>query len=96
MELISKPSKRIFWDVDELRRVVRGRRANFVKPMGLGEVAVVKTRDRANEWLEIREALSLGLGGEVLCRLTNCATRLARLCIHAQWDVFEAFWWPSR
>ena len=68
MELISKPSKRVFLDVDELRRVVTGRRANFVKPMGLGEVAVVKTRDKTNEWLEIREALRLGLGGEVLCR----------------------------
>jgi len=66
MELISGP--RVFLDVDELRRVVTGRRANFEKPMGLGEVAVVKTRDKTNEWLGIREALRLGLGGRVLCR----------------------------
>lgn len=34
----------------------------------MGEVAVVRTKDRENEWLEAREALQMGLAGEVICR----------------------------
>ena len=68
MALISIPSHRIFMTVEEIRRIVTGRRAQFVKPLGLGEIAVVKTRDKENEWLEAREALRLNLPGEVICR----------------------------
>ncbi|KAG6856486.1 hypothetical protein H0H87_003954 [Tephrocybe sp. NHM501043] len=68
MELVSKPSKRVFMDVSELRLICSGRRAQTVKPLGMGEIAVVRTRDRENEWLEAREALQLGLSGEVICR----------------------------
>ena len=68
MSLISKPSKRIFLDQSELRRLCSGRRAQTIKPLGLGEIAVVKTKDKENEWLEAREALQLGLPGEVICR----------------------------
>lgn len=39
-----------------------------MKPLGMGEVAVVQTEDKEHEWLEAREALRLGLGGEVVCR----------------------------
>ena len=69
MELISMSSKRIFMDVSEIRRIVTGRRAQFVKPLGMGEIAVVKTKDKDNEWLEAREALQLNLDGEVICRV---------------------------
>lgn len=62
-------SKRIFMDVSEIRRIVTGRRAQFVKPLGMGEIAVVKTKDKDNEWLEAREALQLNLDGEVICRV---------------------------
>ncbi|KAF8056671.1 ribosomal protein S8 [Lyophyllum atratum] len=68
MELISKPSKRVFMDVSELRLLCSGRRAQTVKPLGMGEIAVVRTKDRENEWLEAREALQLRLPGEVVCR----------------------------
>jgi ribosomal protein S8 len=68
MELISKPSKKIFMDVDEIKRLCSGRRAKFVKPLGMGEIAVVRTGTKENEWIEAREALRLNLGGEVVCR----------------------------
>ncbi|KAG6908647.1 hypothetical protein DXG01_003825 [Tephrocybe rancida] len=68
MELISKPSKRVFMDVSELRLICSGRRAQTVKPLGMGEIAVVRTKDREHEWLEAREALQLRLPGEVICR----------------------------
>ncbi|KAF9445596.1 ribosomal protein S8 [Macrolepiota fuliginosa MF-IS2] len=68
MELVSKPSKRVFMDVNEIRLICSGRRAGTVKPLGMGEVAVVKTKDKENEWLEAREALALKLPGEVVCR----------------------------
>lgn len=68
MELISKPSKPIFMDLSEIRRLCTGRRVQNVKPLRMGEIAIVKTKDRENEWLEAREALQLRLPGEVICR----------------------------
>ena len=68
MELISRPSRRTFMDIGEIRRICSGRRAQQVKPLGMGEVAVVHTNNKEHEWLEAREALRLGLDGEVLCR----------------------------
>lgn len=66
MESISKPSRRIFLDEVGIRRLVSGHRAQFVKPLGMGEIAVIKTGDR--RWMEAREAVRLNLGGEVICR----------------------------
>lgn len=68
MELISRPSRRIFMDVGELRRICSGRRAQTIKPLGMGEIAVVRTKSKEHEWLEAREALQLNLEGEVICR----------------------------
>ncbi|KAJ7592986.1 ribosomal protein S8 [Mycena floridula] len=68
MELISKPSKRIFMDVPEIRLICSGRRSQQVKPLGMGEIAVVKTKYKEYEWLEAREALQMRLPGEVVCR----------------------------
>lgn len=68
MSLISRPSRRVFMELGEIRRICSGRRAQTVKPLGLGEIAVVKTKSREHEWLEAREALVLGLDGEVVCR----------------------------
>lgn len=66
MEVVSKPSRRIFLDEVGVRRLASGHRAQFVKPLGMGEIAVVKTGDR--QWMEAREAVRLNLGGEVICR----------------------------
>lgn len=68
MELVSKPSKRVYMDVADIRLICSGRRAGTVKPLGMGEVAIVRTKDKENEWLEAREALALKLPGEVICR----------------------------
>ena len=68
MSLISKPSKKIHMELSELRLLCSGRRAQTVKPLGMGEIAIVKTRSKENEWLEAREALQMKLGGEVVCR----------------------------
>lgn len=68
MELISLPSKPIHMAAAEIRAICSGRRSQTVKPLGMGEVAVVKTKVKEYEWLEAREAVRLGLGGEVICR----------------------------
>lgn len=68
MALISKPSKPIHMSASEIRRICSGRRAQNIKPLGMGEIAVVKTKDREHEWVEAREAVQLSLDGEVICR----------------------------
>ncbi|KAJ7230680.1 hypothetical protein GGX14DRAFT_554162 [Mycena pura] len=68
MEIISKPSKRVFMELAELRQLCTGRRAQNMKPLGLGEIIVVRTQDAENEWLEAREAVQMKLAGEVICR----------------------------
>ncbi|KAI0367220.1 ribosomal protein S8 [Pilatotrama ljubarskyi] len=68
MELISRPSKPIFMDLSEIRRLCTGRRVQNVKPLRMGEIAIVKTKEREHEWLEAREALQLRIPGEVICR----------------------------
>lgn len=68
MSLVSKPSRRVFMETSEIRRICSGRRAQTIKPLGLGEIAVVKTKSKEHEWLEAREALQMRLDGEVVCR----------------------------
>ncbi|KIJ30511.1 hypothetical protein M422DRAFT_36525 [Sphaerobolus stellatus SS14] len=68
MEVVSKPSKRVFMETSELRAISTGRRAQFVRPLRLGEIAIVKTNFKEHEWLEAREALRLNVSGEVICR----------------------------
>ncbi|THH31438.1 hypothetical protein EUX98_g2766 [Antrodiella citrinella] len=68
MELISKPSKPVHMTPSEIRAICSGRSAQTVKPLGMGEIAVVKTKSKQYDWLEAREAVQLGLGGEVICR----------------------------
>ncbi|KAA1468491.1 ribosomal protein S8 [Dentipellis sp. KUC8613] len=68
MQLISKPSRRIFMELGEIRRICSGRRVQTVKPLGMGEIAVVHTSSKEHEWVEAREALRLRLDGEVICR----------------------------
>lgn len=68
MELVSRPSKRVFMDVAEMRSLCSGRSARFVKALGMGEIAVIRTGNKEYEWLEAREAVRLGLKGEIICR----------------------------
>lgn len=76
MSPVSKPSKRVFMTRDELLRFCSGRRVGTTKPLEMGEIAVVHARPKLDsreltkehEFVEVREALALGLEGEVLCR----------------------------
>ncbi|KAH9982715.1 ribosomal protein S8 [Lactifluus volemus] len=68
MHLVSKPRKRVFMDIGEIRRLCTGRSAKTVKPLGMGEIVVIQTNNKEYEWLEAREALQLQLSGEVICR----------------------------
>ncbi|KAJ7198621.1 ribosomal protein S8 [Mycena haematopus] len=68
MEIISKPSKRVFMDLTEIRRLCTGRRAQNIRPLGMGEIIVVRTNNPEHEWLEAREAVQMKLSGEVICR----------------------------
>ncbi|KAJ7484517.1 ribosomal protein S8 [Mycena latifolia] len=65
------PSKKVFMELAEIRRLCTGRRAQNVKSLGLGEIIVIKTNEKENEWLEAREAreaVQMKLPGEVICR----------------------------
>lgn len=107
---VSKPSRKIFLNCAELLRLVTGRRAQFINPLGLGEIAIVrceveepkeekiispiiqkvakstttstqsagegssqasaKTKFRSVEkYVEAREAVGRGWGGEVVARV---------------------------
>ena len=68
MGVISKPSKKIFLDTKEIMLICTGRRAKQVHPLGMGEIAVIRTKNKEHEWLEAREALQLNLSGEAVCR----------------------------
>lgn len=69
MKVVSKNSNRIHMDSEEIKRWATGRRVRWiVGPLQMGEVGIVRTRSKSNRFLEAREAVRLGLGGEVLCR----------------------------
>lgn len=66
MSLVSHPSKRVFMDKDEIKRFVQGARVKFVPGLVLGEVALINSRFG---WMEGREAVRRGVGGEVIARI---------------------------
>ena len=67
MQMLSKPTKRIWLDSQELGLIVRGRDAQFVRGMrGVGECIFVST-DRGI--MEARECVERKIGGMVLCRV---------------------------
>lgn len=69
---VSKPSRKIHLDAKELLLLITGRRAQFVSPLQVGEIAVIRHKDRIThneEYLEAREAVGRGVGGEVVARI---------------------------
>lgn len=54
-------------DTQELLRFSTGRRAKFVKPLAMGEIAVIDCGP--NGWWEARDAIKRGYGGEVVARV---------------------------
>ncbi|KAI7903401.1 30S ribosomal protein S8 [Cokeromyces recurvatus] len=65
LSLVSKPSKKVHFTVNELKNIANGRRAQFIKPLQPGEVVIVNTNRGV---LEIQEAIEKNVGGEVMCR----------------------------
>lgn len=66
MEMVSKPTRRMWLDVRELREIVLGRQARYVKGLTRpGECLFVST-DRGI--LEARECVERRIGGMVLCK----------------------------
>lgn len=53
-------------DKDEVERFVKGSRVKFVKGLEVGELALVFSE---RGWVEGREAVRRGLGGEVVARV---------------------------
>ncbi|GAA5831506.1 hypothetical protein JCM11251_004047 [Rhodosporidiobolus azoricus] len=66
MSLVSHPSRKVFMDKDEVARFVKGSRVKFVPGLRLGEVALVQS---GKEFVEGRDAIRRGLGGEVIARV---------------------------
>ncbi|AGO12751.1 AaceriADR283Wp [[Ashbya] aceris (nom. inval.)] len=64
--LVSKPSVRIFLEVEELKKLCSGISVRLVKPLQPGELMLVRCGD---DILEINEAIAKRRGGEVLCRV---------------------------
>ncbi|KAK1757336.1 ribosomal protein S8 [Echria macrotheca] len=67
LQAVSRPSRTVWADLDQLGRVSRGFEAGHLKGLNLGESMFVST-DRGV--LEIREALAKKVGGVVLCRVS--------------------------
>lgn len=66
MEMVSRPTKRVWMDVEGLSRIVRGREAGFVRGLTkTGECLFVST-DRGV--MESRECVERRVGGMLLCR----------------------------
>lgn len=67
MKMVSKPTKRIWMDVEGLEKLVRGRKEGTVDGLKkIGECIFVST-DRGV--LEARECVERKVGGMVLCRV---------------------------
>lgn len=67
MRMLSKPTKRIWLNSQELGQIVRGRDAQFVRGMrGVGECIFVSTDQGI---MEARECVERKIGGMVLCRV---------------------------
>ncbi|PQE22980.1 30S ribosomal S8 protein [Rutstroemia sp. NJR-2017a BBW] len=67
MTMISKPTKRVWMDVDGLSNIIRGRDANYIKGLTKpGECMFVTT---SSGILEARECVEKRVGGMLLCRV---------------------------
>lgn len=67
MDMISKPTRRIWVGSEELSLLSKGQQAGMVKGMRqVGEVIFVST-DRGI--MELRECVERGIGGQLLCRV---------------------------
>ncbi|KAI0243742.1 hypothetical protein L0F63_001211 [Massospora cicadina] len=64
MQAVSKPSRKVIANADELEMIVSGRRVGLLAPLIPGEILIINTKEGV---MEIHDAVSLNLGGQVLC-----------------------------
>ena len=67
MSMISKPTRRVWMDVEGLGDLVRGMDANGVKGMRVVGESIFVSTDRGV--LEARECVERRIGGMLLCRV---------------------------
>jgi ribosomal protein S8 len=68
MKMVSKPTKRVWMDVEGLGKLVRGREAGYVRGLTkTGECLFVSTDKGV---LESRECVERRIGGMLLCRVS--------------------------
>lgn len=66
--LVSKPSRKIFLNKEELKSLAAGKKIRLIKPIQPGELMLVRD-DLKKTVLELSEAVNEGVSGEVLCRI---------------------------
>ncbi|KAM3084084.1 hypothetical protein ACMFMG_001808 [Clarireedia jacksonii] len=67
MTMISKPTKRVWMDVDGLSQIIRGKNANYIQGLTKpGECMFVTT---SSGIMEARECVNRRVGGMLLCRV---------------------------
>lgn len=66
LQLVSKPGRKLLFERDELMKLATGRRARYIPPLRLGEVGIINTGTRG--WMEIKDAVRVGLGGELVAK----------------------------
>jgi ribosomal protein S8 len=67
MSMVSKPTKRVWMDVEGLGRLVRGREAGFVRGLTRPGECLFLSTDRGV--MEARECVERRVGGMLLCRV---------------------------
>jgi ribosomal protein S8 len=67
MKLVSKPTKRVWMDVEGLGKIIRGREAGYVKGLTKPGESLFVSTDRGI--LEARECVERKVGGMLLCRV---------------------------
>ncbi|KAF8453133.1 ribosomal protein S8 [Terfezia claveryi] len=67
LQMVSKPTKRVYMGVPGLKKLVMGRDAEYMRGLRPGEVLVMCT-DRGI--MEAREAVKRLIGGQLLCRVS--------------------------
>jgi ribosomal protein S8 len=67
MKMVSKPTRRIWMDIEGLGQIVRGRQAGYVKGLTRPGECLYVTTDRGI--MESRECVERKIGGMLLCRV---------------------------
>ncbi|CAO3677035.1 unnamed protein product [Umbelopsis ramanniana] len=65
LSVVSKPSKKVTFTVNQMKDLAAGRRAKFIKPLAPGEIAIMNTNRGV---LELEEAMKQNVGGEIIAR----------------------------